>query len=167
LVIHSSTIDESQIYQTGWEEQLDLLMCNASRMLDDVKQWLTIEAEPLFSSYSSSTKVIEEDINYPDIIAGVLDCVAHTTLLNIDKVLRFLRRARLRSGSLEGRSEQQELENSQLLGDPDIIERWRQRAVKAFEFVQGESQLAAKPLDFGLRQIQSSGSSSSINISAR
>jgi len=133
-------------------------------MFDDVKKWLTVEAEPLFLSYASSQQVIQEHINYPDIISGVLDCVANTALLTIDKILRFLCHARLRSSSLAGRSRQQQLETSQLLNDPEIIEKWRQRAITAFKFVQGKSKLAAKPLDFGLRQVQSSGSSCSIDI---
>ena len=164
LIIYYSTIDENQIYQTGWEEQSDLLMHKASTMFDDVKKWLTVEAEPLFLSYASSQQVIQEHINYPDIISGVLDCVANTALLTIDKILRFLCHARLRSSSLAGRSRQQQLETSQLLNDPEIIEKWRQRAITAFKFVQGKSKLAAKPLDFGLRQVQSSGSSCSIDI---
>jgi hypothetical protein len=167
LIIHCSTIDENQTYQTGWEERSDLLMHKVSMMLEDVKKWLTVEAEPLFLSYASSQQVIKEHINYPDIISGILDCVANTALLTMDKILRFLCHARLRSSSLAGQIRQQQLETSHLLDNPENIERWRQRAITAFNFVQGESELAAKPLEFGLRQIQSRGPSCSIDILAR
>jgi hypothetical protein len=116
-------------------------------MFDDVRKWLTVEAEPQFLSYTSSQQVLQEHINYPDIVSGVLDCVAHTALITIDKILRFLCYTRLRSSSLAGR-------RRQLLDDPVIIELWRQRAITAFKFVQGESELAAKPLAFGLQQFQ-------------
>lgn len=47
-------------------------------MLDGVKDWLALEAEPLFTSseQSQSQFIFEEHINYPDILAAVLDCVA-------------------------------------------------------------------------------------------
>ena len=165
LIIHSSTINKNQYYQTGCEEQSDLLMCKACTIFDNVKRWLTVEAEPLFLSNGSSQQAFKEHIDYPDIIAGVLDCVANTALLTIDKILRS--HAKLRSSSLAGRSMQEQLETSQLLDDPEIIQQWRQRAITAFEFVKGESELAAKPLDFGLRQVQSSGSTCLVNILAR
>lgn len=141
-----------------------MLMHKASTIFDNVKKWLTVEAEPLFLSNASSQQVVQEHINYPDLLSGVLDCVANTTLLTIDKILRSLCDARLRSSSLAGQSRQQRLGTNQDLDDPEIIERWSQRAITAFKFVQGESTLAAKPLDFGLRQIQSGGSSCSINM---
>jgi hypothetical protein len=164
LIILFSALDENQICQTEWEERSGMLMDKASTMLNDVKRWLIVEAEPLFLSYVSSQEVIQEHINYPDIIAGVLDCVANTAVLTIDKILRSLCHARLQSSSPLGRRGRQHLEISQLLDDPKIIERRRQRAIAAFKFVQGECQLAAKPLEFGLRQIQSSDSSGSIDI---
>lgn len=126
-------------------------------MLEDVNRWLKFEAEPLFLSSTSSLQVIKGQINYPDIISGVLDCVANTALLTIDKVLRFLRHAKLQSSSLAERSREQRLEATQHLDGPNNSEQWRQRAMKAFKFVQGESILAAKPLGFGLGQAQSSG----------
>jgi hypothetical protein len=89
LIIHCSTIDENQTYQTGWEERSDLLMHKVSMMLEDVKKWLTVEAEPLFLSYASSQQVIKEHINYPDIISGILDCVANTALLTMDRYCAF------------------------------------------------------------------------------
>ena len=142
--------------QPRWDEQLDLLMHNASTMSDDVKELLTLGAEPLFLPYASSHQVGHEYINYPDIIAGVLDCVANTALLTIDKILRLLWHARLRLSSLAGQSAQQGREISQLLDTSEVIQRRRQRANTAFEFVRGESTLAAKPLAFGVRQVQSS-----------
>jgi len=130
-------------------------MHKAYTIFNDVKKWLAVEAEPLFLSSTSSQQVIQEHINYPDVMAGVLDCVANTALLTIDRIWRLLCHARLGSSSLAGQSERQYPETSQLLDDPEIVKQRRQRTIAAFKFVQGESELAAKPLGFGLQQIQS------------
>ena len=131
-------------------------------MSNDVKKWIKVEAEPLFTSNASSQRAVQGHIEYPDIISGVLDCVANTALLIIDNILRFLCHAKLRSSCLSGRSRQDWLETSQYLDSQETIEKRRRRAMTAFKFVQGQSELAAKPLDFGLRQIDSSGFGSSI-----
>lgn len=128
-------------------------MDKASTILGDVKKWITVEADPLLLSHAASQQDIRGHIVYPDIIAGISDCVAHTALVTINKTLRFLWSSWLRSSSLEERG-------SQFLDDSETIERWRHRAIAAFRFVQKESILAAKPLDFGLRRIQSSESTS-------
>lgn len=147
-----------------WDGRLDSLLHQASEMSDVVKKWITAEAEPLFLSNASSQRVFQGYIEYPDVVSGVLDCVANTALLAIGNILRFLCHARLRSSGLPGRSEQHRLETSPLLDSQETIEQQRQRARTAFEFVQGESELAAKPLDFGLRQSHSSGFSGSIDV---
>ena len=163
LFMHCSSIEENRIYQIVWDERSEMLMHKACILFEDVRSWLTLEAEPLFLSHTSLQQVIQEQIRYPDIVCGVLDCVANTALLTINKILRCLCEARLRCNSLEGRDNHQSLRPGQLLDDPDITERWRGRAMTAFKYVQGESLLAAKPLDFGLRQIEAIGSSCSIN----
>jgi hypothetical protein len=155
LIMHCSTVNGNQIYPRGWDKLTDVLIQKASTMLTDVNKLLKVEAEPLFVSYTSSLQLIQGQINYPDVISGVLDCVANTALLTIDKILRFVHHSRLRSSSLAGRRRPQRLEIGQLLDDPATIEQWRRRATTAFKFVHGESRLAAKPLDLGLRQIQS------------
>jgi hypothetical protein len=144
-----------------------MLMHKASTMIDSVRRLLAMEAEPLFLPYTSSKRNIQEPINYPDIISGVIDCVANTALLTLHKILHLLCKARLQSGSLAEQDRQEQIETSQLPNNQEAIERWRQRAITAFKFVQAESTLAAKPLDFGLRQVQSWGSSHSISIAVR
>ena len=144
--------------------RLDLLIQKASKISNDVKKWITAEAEPLFLSSSSSHRVIRGHIEYPDLISGVLDCVANTALLTISNILCFLCHARRRSSSLPGKHASHQLEFSQLLDNQETIEQWRQRAVTAFNFVQGQSEFAAKPLAFGLQQIHSSGLSASIEV---
>lgn len=139
----------------GWERDLNVLIDRALALLHDLKRWLAFEAEPLFLSRISSQQDFEEDVKYPDILSGVLDCVAHTTLLAIDKILRSLCRGGLQSNLLLERSRQQQLKPTELLNNAETIEIWRQRATKAFDFVHTESTLAAKPLEFGLLQIQS------------
>lgn len=139
-------------------------MHKAYEMSDRVKKWTTVEAEPLFLSNASSQRVIQGHIEYPDIISGILDYVANTALLTLSDMLRFLYHIRLRSSILPGRSGQHRLESSQLLDNQETIEQRRQRAMRAFNFVQGESDIAAKPLDFGLRQVHLSRFSGSIDI---
>jgi hypothetical protein len=63
-----------------------MLLHRVSTMLDNVKKWLTVEAEPLFTT---SQQGIQEQIVYPDIVVGALDCVANTALLTINRILRF------------------------------------------------------------------------------
>ena len=142
------------------DERLHSLMHKASTMSDDVKKWMTGEAEPLLLSNASSQQVIQGHIEYPDIISGVLDCVANMALLTLAKILRSLYHARLRWSTLP---EQIKLESNALLDNPETIEQRRQRAITAFDFVRGNSYLAAKPLEFGLRQVDSSGFNFSVN----
>ena len=187
LVLDSVRIQEDQIRQTQWDDQSDLLMHKVSRMSNDLKNWITVEAEPLLSPSgkgripswgNTSHRPLDlpnsaaggesceipphEGIEYPDIIAGVLDCVAHTALITTSKILRFLYYVRLRSSSVAGQSGQFPLEPCQLPENQETIEQYRQRAMKAFEYVQGKSAIAAKPLDFGLRQVLSSDFSGSV-----
>ena len=131
-------------------------------MSDDVKNWITTEAEPLFLSNASSQRAIQGHVEYPDIISGVLDCVANTALLTIGNMLRFLCHAKLPLSNLPGGSGQHRLDLGQFLDNQQTVEQRRQRAMTAFTFVQGQSELAAKLLGFGLRQVLSSGFSGSI-----
>ena len=147
-----SAINESSTFLAGWEERVDILILKSYTISANVKKWLVLEAEPLFLWHRSSHQVTHENIYYPDIISGILDCVAHKALLTIDKFLRFLFNLRIKSSKFFGPDGHQQ-ETDQFLDDDETIERWRQRTSAAFRFVQGESEIAAKPLDFGLRQM--------------
>src|SRR5271154_6130713 len=48
LIVHLSSIHKNQICQSGWDERSDQLMRKASTILNSVKTWLEVEAEPLF-----------------------------------------------------------------------------------------------------------------------
>ncbi len=161
LVLHCSRIHERHGSPSPGDDRLDSLIHKASKIFDKVKKWIT-EAESLFFTETFSQRVIGH-MEYPDIICGVLDCVANMALLNVNKMLHFLCHARLQSSSMPGRGRQIRLETSQLLDNQQTIEQRRQRAMTAFKFVQGQSELAAKPLDFGLRQIQHSDFGDSIH----
>ncbi|OBT66053.1 hypothetical protein VE03_03188 [Pseudogymnoascus sp. 23342-1-I1] len=154
LIMQFSAINAKYPDQTDWEEQSGILMQKALILLGQVKRYHALEAEPLLLSYASPQKVVQERIEYPDVISGVLDCVANTALLTIDNILRSLCDLRLRSFGLDEKSRELQLKTSQLLDDPEIVEQWRQRAIVAFNFVHGESVIAAKPLAFGLRHAQ-------------
>ena len=121
---------------SGREGECARLLKEAVSVFAAVQTFLANEAEPFFASQRPS--------RYPDIIAGVVDCVAHTALLTIHKVFRSLYNA-------AQMDEQEELKPLSLLTDSETFDNWRQRAVTAFKFVHGQSHLAAKPLDYGLR----------------
>ena len=133
-------------------------------MSDNVKKWIMAEAEPLFLHNPSTQPIIRRHMEYPDIISGVLDCVANMTLLTLGKILRFLCNARLQWSILPEQTKQYQLECSELLDDAETIEQRRQRVTKAFDFVQRKSYLAAKPLEFGLRSAHYSGFGGSIDL---
>ena len=122
---------------------------------DDVKKWLTMEAEPLFQARASMQETFEKHIEYPDMMCGLLDTVANTVLLILDKTLRFLYQLRLQAAGENGRNARQWLDRRQFLSDSEDAER-RQRVMKAFDFVKGESEQAAKPLQLGLQAFHAS-----------
>ena len=150
--------------QAQWNERLPSLIHTASTMSDNVKNWIAAEAEPLFLSNVSTQPIIRRHVEYPDVISGVLDCVANMTLLTLGQVLRFLCNARRQWSILPEQTKQYQLEGSELLDDAETIEQRRQRVTTAFDFVQRKSHLFAKPLEFGLRSPQSSGFGGSIDL---
>ena len=164
LMIDCSALVESQTYHTREEERLDILIDRALSILTTVNNWLQIKAEPYFTSstltsITSTTYYEAEHINYPDVLIGVLDCVANTATLAIEQLLRRLCLARLRScGSAMGSRWPKERGLPWLSDDSEHRRRRYQRAMSALNFVKAESTLAAKPLEFGLQQVQSGGS---------
>ncbi|TVY19765.1 hypothetical protein LARI1_G002605 [Lachnellula arida] len=153
LVWYHSNVDGDEMYHRSRKEGTDLLIEKAIIMLNGIKSWLTLEAEHLFLSSSSSSPGLQEYINYQDLLVGIVDCVANTALVTIDRILRSLYNAKMVSSVLMGESLGLGVE----FDGPEVVEGWRRRAVSAFEYVKGESVIAAKPLDFGVRQIEAFG----------
>lgn len=133
IIKRSSTIEKDVGRREG---ECARLLQEAVSMFGAVETFLEKQAEPFFASQRPS--------EYPDILAGVVDCVAHTALLTIHKLFRSLYNA-------AQMDEQEELKALSLLTDSETFDSWRQRATAAFKYVQGQSHLAAKPLDYGLR----------------
>lgn len=104
---------------------VESLIGKASKISDDVQRWVTSEAEPLFLSNASSQPLTPGHIEYPDLMSGVLDCVADMALVTIGKILRSLCHARLRSSSLLGQDTENRLRTCQLLDNPEAIEQCR------------------------------------------
>lgn len=154
LVSYHSKVDGDEMFHGSRKEQTDLLIGKAIMMLNGIKSWLALEAEPLFHLISSSSLGLQEYINYPDLLVGIVDCVANTALVTIDRILRSLYNTKMASSVLMGESFGLSVE----FDGPEVVEGWRRRAVSAFEYVKGESVIAAKPLDFGVRQIEAFGS---------
>lgn len=161
LIIDCSALVESQTYHTEWEERLDLLIQKAISMLTKVTNWLHLKAEPYLMSntltkFTPTMGYEEEHIDYPDVLIGVLDCVANTAILAIEQLLRRLCLARLKScGSVMESSWPKERGSPWLSDDPEHMKPRCRRAISALGFVKAESTLAAKPLEFGLQQVQS------------
>ncbi|KAI9640599.1 hypothetical protein NHQ30_010898 [Ciborinia camelliae] len=117
-----------------------ILMDKALKMSSNMKVWLRCEVEPhIFSTYLGSTTA---HIEYPDMVAAVVDCVANTTLLTLDKIICLLHHRSITAHAVD------------TFDSPESVESCYRRALKAFEYVRSESTLAARPLGIGLRQFQ-------------
>ncbi|KAB8293772.1 hypothetical protein EYC80_009257 [Monilinia laxa] len=141
-----SILEEASSYDnrpSGSTSALDPILTNKThRMYSNMKIWLHHAVEPHLISTPSNTT--HDTIKYPDTIAGVVDCVANTTLLTLDKLLCLLYHGNISTHPIN------------TLASPATVENWYRRASTAFEFVQTESTFAAKPLGIGISQFQSS-----------
>ncbi|KAF7858928.1 hypothetical protein EAF04_008969 [Stromatinia cepivora] len=136
-------VSSSQEKSGGLPSSIDATLMNkALAMCSDMKEWLHSKVDPHI--YLNPLDRTATAIKYPDTIAGVVDCVANTTLLTLDRIICLLYYGSIPAstiGTFDG---------------PETVEDWYRRALTAFEFVQSESTLAAKSLRIGLRQVQSS-----------
>ena len=106
-------------------------------IFDGIQHLLVHEIEPLCN--------IKQDAAYPDLIAGVQHCVANTTLVSLYRMLSSLRKIEQTDGN--------ETQPFPYI-EPPGVQIWRARAVTAYEYVREQSTSAAKPLLFGLQQIE-------------
>ena len=141
-------------HHVGWKEQCEQLRLQASAMLDASIAWLAVEIDPCFPSSIATPESVEGEVYvYPDLIFGVVDCVANTAILTLHNVLYVLRQRQGASGLDEG---SERPTSRELLGDGSMIEHRRRRAMRAMEFVRTQSTLAAKPLELGLQRFSAS-----------
>jgi hypothetical protein len=112
------------------------LIEQASEIMDAIQKWLSV-AEEFFQHHASRNPVAP----YPNVLSGVMDCVAHTTLDAVHKIRQSLY-MRLDPGA-------------PVLNESTVLE-WRRRSISSFQHVKAESETAAKPLEFGIRQISGS-----------
>ena len=155
LISQSVARYESHVRHADWARDLDTLIHRASTTFVGVQKWLTLAPKPVPYSLAPTHNTLPDYVKYLDILAAVSDCVANTALLAIDKILRFLHHARQSSPSLVAWQDVPQVQTDNTSADPTTVEGWHQRAVSAFGFVRGESLIAAKPLDFGLREVES------------
>jgi hypothetical protein len=128
---------------------LDQLALKADNLFNTITAWVEEEREMLCPAA------------YADVISGVMDCSVSMALVSLSKMMASLQRVRSLSSSPESLSSTQ---NSQAKWeDPEMIEHWKNRAVTAFAFVQGESMVAAKVLDFGMEQLSLLGAKAEMN----
>ena len=159
LISICSTRYKNHSSPADWTAKLKKLIHRTSTAYEKVQEWITIELEPLLRSHAPRYNARLDEVEYPDILAAVSDCVANAALLTLNKILHFLHQVRRTSPNPVALHDVQRLQTLHLSADPQIIEGWHQRAMSAFDFVQGESVLAAKPLEFGLQQFESGSSS--------
>ncbi|KAH7336442.1 hypothetical protein BKA65DRAFT_34098 [Rhexocercosporidium sp. MPI-PUGE-AT-0058] len=153
-LIRSATAKES-MPQLGSEKKVDDLITSFYQMAVNIQSWLKVDAEPFLTLGTSNQG---DHIEYPDLIAGVNDCVSHKALETIEKALRILSKIRSSSNQSRISSLHGEFEGTLLLGDARTMEIRRHRILSAFNFVKRECQFAAKPLEFGLMHIRSADS---------
>ena len=140
---------------THLDQDIDGLVARFHRMSLEIRSWLEVEAEPLLLMDSSGRTT--DIIQYPDLMAGINDCVSHKALLMVQKALDMLIQTRSRSEQPPMSDPCQQTQATILLGDAHVGEVWRQRLIYAFNYVHRECQFAAKPLGFGLRHNRSIG----------
>lgn len=138
-----------------WANQAGILSHRIREVMHNIAQFMALEAEPIFSFSRTYGTLSEQAMRYPDVVAGVVDCVANTGLLTLEKLLESLDQER-RNFS-DPNHIQQTVSQSLSSGSMIRLQR-RQRIKTAFEFVKSESTLAAKPLDFGLRLVETEDS---------
>ncbi|KAF7924930.1 uncharacterized protein EAE98_007018 [Botrytis deweyae] len=119
-----------------------IFMDNILEICSKMKAWLSCGVEPHI--FPNPWDKAGATVQYSDPIAGVVDCVANTTLLTLDKVICSLYHGSMATHAVD------------TFDDPEVVEGWYRRAIKAYDFVQSESTFAAKPLGIGLRQFQTS-----------
>lgn len=144
-----------------WEEsdhhtRLERTIRRALRMKDCVNSWYGIFAQaapydatqgPVLIDGAAETGVrCSAGLDRPDLLYTILDCVANSVLARLDGMLLCL------SSLLRG-----SLGDECLVGTFALsgVEARRQTARAAFDLVKSKSPVAAKPLEFGLRQIWS------------
>jgi hypothetical protein len=128
---------------------LDNLTLQASTLLTTIKSWLEANESDTFNPTA-----------YPDVVSAVLDCTATMALLTLSNILSSLQKVRSRSSSPESPPSSMQIYARDWREDPRIIEEWKLRAVTAFRFVQRESMIASKVLDFGMEQLRLLGEES-------
>ncbi|KAH8684364.1 hypothetical protein BGZ60DRAFT_502581 [Tricladium varicosporioides] len=111
----------------------ELILHDASVIIKGLQKFLTIAFEPRFVAQTLSTQSIQSQLRYENVVLGVLDCVSNTGLVTLDRIV------------------------DDITEPKEMIEERRVRALSAFQYVCGESRFAAKPLEFGIHQMQAGG----------
>ncbi|KAJ9297387.1 hypothetical protein DTO271G3_4680 [Paecilomyces variotii] len=147
-------------HQFELERQLDRVLYRAVSMKRSIERWYIEEFEPSLLAHRSlanaSTKAAPpSDLQsklgiprYPEVLFGVLDCVSNSVLVRLDELLLSLTAESL--GRHNG--------SAAAVVDPDITAQRQETVRTSFDSVRQSSRVAAKPLEFGMRQIWSIGS---------
>lgn len=144
------------------DHQLSGLLHRALVVRDNIETFLSQELEQCAQVHCLSIRQtcvttaqyaepsIGSLVTYPDMLMGVLDCVANTVFINVDRMIYHLDQR-----VCQQLAEPESLAARSVTADPATVEKRRQRVRSSYNFVKAKSTLAAKPLDFGMRQIWS------------
>ncbi|GAD96740.1 hypothetical protein AOR_1_594154 [Paecilomyces variotii No. 5] len=141
------------------ERRRDDVTQRAVSMKQSIEKWYFEEFEPSLAAQrhlaNTSAKSVRFDPHtnyevdnprYPEVLFGVLDCVSNSVLIRLDELLLSLT-----TGSLRGHG------GAVVSVDPNIIAQRQETVRVSFDSVRRNSRVAAKPLEFGMRQIWSIG----------
>ncbi|KAL1857908.1 hypothetical protein Plec18170_003132 [Paecilomyces lecythidis] len=155
-----SRLDSSGLcHPAELERQRDDVVRRAVSMKQSIEKWYYEEFEPSLAAqkvlantstrpFQSDPPTTHEDDNpiYPEVLFGVLDCISNSVLIRLDELLLSLT-----AGSLRGHG------GPVVSVNTDIIARRQETVRISFDYVRRNSRVAAKPLEFGMRQIWSIG----------
>ncbi|KAJ9213931.1 transcriptional regulator family: Fungal Specific TF [Paecilomyces variotii] len=154
-----SMLEASGLYrQSELERQRDHVIYRAVSMKQSIERWYIEEFEPSLLAHrplaNASTKAVPPSglqsnlgiPRYPEVLFGVLDCISNSVLIRLDELLLSLT-----AGSLGGHN------GAAAAVDPNITAQRQETVRTSFNSVRQSSRVAAKPLEFGMRQIWSIG----------
>jgi len=146
--------------QTDPESRHERVLLRAITMYRSIETWLVNELEPLLlacdspsneSTNSSSppwnTRTDTGNVfEYPELLIAVLDCISNSVLIKLEKLLFTLISA-----------SPQQHEELEFIICPTTTARRQATVRMSLDFVKRNCKVAAKPLEFGLQQLWSTG----------
>ena len=131
----------------------ELIILEASELITRFNRFISTALEPSFVARSSSALSTQCGLQYENVVLGVLDCVSNSSLVTLYRIVQQSRQLQTQFLPVGKMADWVQL----IAVSGNIIGEREARALSAFHFVCGESRFAAKPLEFGIRQMQAPG----------